>query len=799
MAGFNLENMKAMADLVKFIEKFDAKFNSIEDSVKNTSKGMKEMANSAKAMDGSFGGSTGNVGNGTGGSVMSQPSMPGQPGSSKETSGFKAARESAERAYGRPLVSNVPLPGQAIGGVGGFIDTVMNGPIGGIIKPAFLAGYNALPSVEETFQMNTVKNRLRFQGFGSDAQITAMLRAQTGAGTPNSAMDFLGGFADSRQLGSNLNSIARNLSLASNLSPGVGYQGAATALTGLNAPRNVNFLRMLGIQIRDQVTGNMRDLDKIIDDLWSMLTRQVRGRNIPISQSDLRLSLQPGNALATLLDQYFGNDPYLRTIVEDGLYAKAQGVGAADLEGLKSIGARSEVIASQAARHGASIRFMETVSGPMMAGMMGANKIAQGLSNLFNMPGVNQLGKLMAGGKGFLDTFGGMGNESGSMLLTSVGKLLSKIPFLAEGGPTDARNAYVVGEKGPELFVPESDGRIVPHHELDLNNLQFQGFRHTGGKVTVAGPDGSHGHPDVAKGQFHKHMDRGAQLPHDELRRILIAAGFKNNMKGKGGVIINAIDDAMQIIGKESNRQPGSGNFDGNLDMSYGLFQINMLNSGKYKDMGKERLKKFGLKYDWDLYDPLTNARVAYEISSQGRRWHPAWSTAAIVGLAGPWGNPRGNQSGGVISSVEGLFNQFTEKTGIVGTGIGAVGGAAGNVIGNIKDFISSRFQAASEAQAFLMGLFNMFKDIPGFGSSEGGKTMNPYKSNAIPDPANYREHGGAVSAMGVNYGGRGQNINYGGVTVKIVSNKSWDERKLAQEIRKTLEYDTLMKRAVSG
>ena len=35
--------------------------------------------------------------------------------------------------------------------------------------------------------------------------------------------------------------------------------------------------------------------------------------------------------------------------------------------------------------------------------------------------------------------------------------------FRAEGGPVGAGGAYVVGEKGPELFVPRSSGSIVPN------------------------------------------------------------------------------------------------------------------------------------------------------------------------------------------------------------------------------------------------------------------------------------------------------------------------------------------------
>jgi phage-related minor tail protein len=33
----------------------------------------------------------------------------------------------------------------------------------------------------------------------------------------------------------------------------------------------------------------------------------------------------------------------------------------------------------------------------------------------------------------------------------------------AGGGPVGAGNAYVVGEKGPELFVPSSSGSIIPN------------------------------------------------------------------------------------------------------------------------------------------------------------------------------------------------------------------------------------------------------------------------------------------------------------------------------------------------
>ena len=38
--------------------------------------------------------------------------------------------------------------------------------------------------------------------------------------------------------------------------------------------------------------------------------------------------------------------------------------------------------------------------------------------------------------------------------------------FLAEGGPANANTPYIVGERGPELFVPRSAGTVVPNNQI---------------------------------------------------------------------------------------------------------------------------------------------------------------------------------------------------------------------------------------------------------------------------------------------------------------------------------------------
>lgn len=43
----------------------------------------------------------------------------------------------------------------------------------------------------------------------------------------------------------------------------------------------------------------------------------------------------------------------------------------------------------------------------------------------------------------------------------------------AMGGPVNANQKYLVGEKGPELFVPRSNGNIVPNHKLGGNTINI--------------------------------------------------------------------------------------------------------------------------------------------------------------------------------------------------------------------------------------------------------------------------------------------------------------------------------------
>ena len=60
----------------------------------------------------------------------------------------------------------------------------------------------------------------------------------------------------------------------------------------------------------------------------------------------------------------------------------------------------------------------------------------------------------------------GMMDLSGAKWPTGSSSLNIKDIYKASGGPVSGGFPYIVGEKGPELFVPGSRGNIVPNHEM---------------------------------------------------------------------------------------------------------------------------------------------------------------------------------------------------------------------------------------------------------------------------------------------------------------------------------------------
>ena len=65
----------------------------------------------------------------------------------------------------------------------------------------------------------------------------------------------------------------------------------------------------------------------------------------------------------------------------------------------------------------------------------------------------------------------------GGTVLSKGSGLLSKDAgpkYKASGGPVAADKSYIVGEKGPELFVPELDGNIINNDDLKVVNMLLE-------------------------------------------------------------------------------------------------------------------------------------------------------------------------------------------------------------------------------------------------------------------------------------------------------------------------------------
>ena len=99
-------------------------------------------------------------------------------------------------------------------------------------------------------------------------------------------------------------------------------------------------------------------------------------------------------------------------------------------------------------------------------------------------------------------------------------------------------------------------------------------------------------------------------LTDEELVLLLKTVGFE----GVG------LKKAWSIAKRESNGRPLAYNGDKKTgDSSYGVFQINMIGN-----LGPERLEKFDLKSNTELFDPVTNAEITYYMTNGGSDWS-AW------------------------------------------------------------------------------------------------------------------------------------------------------------------------------
>ena len=503
----------------------------------------------------------------------------------------------------------------------------------------------ALPSASIAVQQDLLTAQSAFYGQGGfggnllsqSANVRNLQNQLARMGIATNAMDTTRALAAAQGMGlsgaTNFNQVMQGAAVSSNFAPGIGVSGAMQAMGTINAPQTVNMLRTVGINVRGP-NGNVLPLPQVVEQIWSLITQN---NQIKLSEQDVQFGLMPGNGLYGMLSSLFGGDQLTYTLVSNMLLAKARTGGTislstTDRSDLQKLGLTTATV-NKMARQTAAQTALLTGTASAISGGVGAGADLGNAMNSLTVAVNNLTGVISAaGGLGsFYSSTMGLNNGMvgsaiktganlalGQSLASAAGKIggtgllaralpmLARILpflFLEKGGPADAGTPYVVGEKGPELFVPKTDGTVIP------NSI----FREDGGGVTAGGSYGAAGSKTA--------------LTDKQLRNVLTAAGFKGS----------SLDTALAVARAESGGRPGALNPTAATgDYSMGLFQINMIG-----DLGKQRnaeyLKKYkdiGYKGPQSLYDPAINAAIAFDISKGGTVWSNAWkNTSKKLGI----------------------------------------------------------------------------------------------------------------------------------------------------------------------
>lgn len=422
----------------------------------------------------------------------------GQPISSSNSVAYNGTGAPSPAPAGGGGGGQGPIADNGVRGGGGMgrAGAVLSGTIG---FGNFIS--NAMPNVQTAVRQDLLTGQSAFYGQGGfggtlgqqSANVRALQNALANRGIATNAMDTTQALAMAQSLGlsgaGNFNQVMMGAGTASNFAPGIGVSGAMRAMGTMNAPSTVNMLQTVGIRVRGP-NGDVLPIPQIVEQLWNLITQNGK---VPLSQRDIQIGLMPGNGLYGMLTSLYGDDEMTFTLVSNMLLAKAKSGGrlnlaTADRADLEKMGLTSATVNKMARQTAGQTRLLTTTASAEAAGYGFSADLGNAMNNFAAAAG--PLTQALAAFSGGYTGTMGLGNGSMGSIIKSIAGLLSGgnilSMFRADGGPVDGSVPYIVGERGPELFVPTSNGVIVPNHKLnDPTRADGEGGLTAGGmKVT---------------------------------------------------------------------------------------------------------------------------------------------------------------------------------------------------------------------------------------------------------------------------------------------------------------------------
>lgn len=278
-------------------------------------------------------------------------------------------------------------------------------------------GLNPLSATNNVplYQYSIINNAMRMgTAIGPDDAIQA-INAASNVGLNTGLKNFNAGRGFAGILG--------GAALASNLAPGIGLTGGMGVMANINQAQNVNMLKMLGINVRGNNGATMNDLPQIIEQLYGVLTRN----NSSPTPEDIATSLMPGNALDSIIHQYFGNDQNTRTVVIAGLLQriKSGNLRTSGTRGqLGLTGGTTTAISSLAMRNTAEGQLIQGFTKTTNQAMVGTNNFLQAMYRQLGGLALtdNAAGDVLRGIQEIstaLTTFGGSRGGAGANILSN--------------------------------------------------------------------------------------------------------------------------------------------------------------------------------------------------------------------------------------------------------------------------------------------------------------------------------------------------------------------------------------------